>query len=279
MADFFQGLVMGFREGLEAFLIIAIMIRYLSQANKHEYKKHVWTGASLGVLLSVVIGFILFLVSRALGNLDSIAKLWESFASFLALLLVSTFIVWMIKNGSNMVKDIENKIDINLSKFGIITLSFVLIAREGTEIAIFTFAGNYSLISIFIGILASLILVILIFYSLVKVNLRTIFNITLAYLILQAGFLLGYSIHEGMSAFKDLGYLASTNPIFTKLFDLSSTVLNHKTGIIGIPLYVSIGWYSKPEIIQFVVQYTYTGLMFTFWYLQIKKSRNHLKKE
>jgi len=273
MADFYQGLIMGFREGLEAFLIITIMIRYLIQSNKIEYKKHVWTGASLGVLFSIIIGFILFLISKALGNLDSIAKLWESFASFLALLLVTTFIIWMIKNGSNIVKEIEDKIEINLSKVGIITLAFVLVAREGAEIAIFTFAGNYSLLSIFIGIILSLILAILIFYSLVKVNLRTIFNITLAYLILQAGFLFGYSIHEGLSALKDLDYLTSTNLIFTRLFDLSATIFNHKTGLLGIPLYVGLGWYSKPEIIQFVVQYTYTGLVFLFWYLHVMSGK------
>ena len=273
MANFYQGLIMGFREGLEAFLIIAIMIRYLIQSNKHEYKKHVWTGASLGVLLSIIIGFILFLISKALGNLDSIAKLWESFASLLALLLVTTFIIWMIKNGSNIVKEIEDKIEINLSKVGIITLAFVLVAREGAEIAIFTFAGNYSLLSIFTGITISLILVILIFYSLVKVNLRTIFNITLAYLILQAGFLFGYSIHEGLSALKDLGYLASSNPIFTKVFDLSTTIFDHKSGLLGIPLYVGLGWYSKPEIVQFAVQYTYTGFVFLFWYLHAKHSK------
>jgi len=273
MANFYQGLIMGFREGLEAFLVITIMIRYLSQSNKHAYKKYVWTGASLGVLLSIVIGFILFLVSKALGNLDSIAKLWESFASFTALLLVTTFIIWMIKNGSDMVREIEDKINIHLSKLGIITLSFVLVAREGAEIAIFTFAGNYSLLSITIGIFFSLVLVILIFYSLIKVNLRTIFNITLAYLILQAGFLFGYSIHEGLSALKDLSYLNPSDPIFNRLFDLSSTIFNHQTGMLGILLYVGFGWYSRPEIIQFVVQYTYTGLIFLFWYLHVANSK------
>jgi high-affinity iron transporter len=274
MADFYQGLIMGFREGLEAFLIIAIMIRYLIQANKLEFKKYVWTGASLGVLFSVIIGFILFLVSNALGNLDSIAKLWESFASFVALLLVTTFIIWMVKNGSNIVKDIEEKIEVHLSKVGIMTLAFVLIAREGAEIAIFTFAGNYSILSISFGILISLILVILIFYSLIKVNLKTIFTVTLAYLILQAGFLFGYSIHEGLSALKELGYLASSHPIFTKLFDLSSTMLDHKTGLLGIPLYVGLGWYSKPEIVQFVIQYAYTSLIFLYWYRQVVNSKN-----
>ncbi|XMB72250.1 FTR1 family protein [Mycoplasmatota bacterium WC30] len=273
MPEFFPGLIIGFREGLEAFLIIAIIIRFLKKTNRTNSIKYVWRGAFLGVVLSLILGAVLYLISNQLNAVDSVAKLWESIASLFALALVTTFIIWMIKNGSNMAKDIENKLTYTISSTGITFLVFAMVAREGVEVAIFSFAGNYSLLGIFIGILIALALVLLIFYSLVKVNLRLIFNITLAYLILQAGFLLGYSIHEGLSAFKSLGYLEASNPVFTKLFDLSSTALSHKTGWIGIPLYISVGWYSKPEIIQFLIQYTYTISLFVFWIFTVKKSR------
>lgn len=104
-----------------------------------------------------------------------------------------------------------------------------------------------------------------------KINLKILFNITLVYLILQAGFLLGYGIHEGLSALNSLNILASTSPIFIKAFDLSKTIFYHKEGIIGLPLYVLFGWYSKPEIIQFVVQYVYTFIMFFIWHKELKK--------
>lgn len=274
MPEFFPGLIIGFREGLEAFLIISVILRYLKKTNREESIKYVWRGVLLGVILSLFIGGGLYLISNQLSNTDSVAKLWESGASLFALVLVTTFIIWMIKNGSNMTKNIEDKLHFHISNVGITVLAFAMIAREGVEIAIFSFAGSYSLQGIALGILISLVLVILIFYSLVKVNLTVIFNITLIYLVLQAGFLLGYSIHEGLSAFKSLGYLESTNPIFTQLFNLSGTVLDHKTGILGIPLYVSIGWYSKPEIIQFIVQYTYTLSILSFWFFHIKANKN-----
>lgn len=274
MSELFPGIIIGFREGLEAFLIVAIMIRYLKKTNRNESIKYVFQGLGLGIILSLIIGLGLYLLARSMNNIGPVAKLWESGASIFALILVTTFIIWMIKNGSNLNKEVEGKVAKTISNVGIVILTFAFVAREGVEIAIFTFAGNYSLLAISIGILISLVLTISIFFSLVKVNLKVIFNITLVYLILQAGFLLGYAFHEGLSAFKDLGLIESTNPIYTKLFDLSSTVLDHKTGALGIPLYVGIGWYSKPEIIQFLIQYLYTFTMFFYWLKHLKKSKS-----
>jgi len=88
---------------------------------------------------------------------------------------------------------------------------------------------------------------------------------------LQAGFLLGYGIHEGLSALKDIGYLSKDSFIFVKAFDVSNTIFYHKEGIIGLPLYVLTGWYSKPEWVQFIAQYGYTFLMFILWLKQKRK--------
>ena len=161
----------------------------------------------------------------------------------------------------------------NLTPMGIILISSVMVAREGVEIAIFSFAGKYNFLSIFTGILISLVISVLIYFSLLKVNIKTIFNVTLIYLILQAGFLLGYGIHEGLSALKDIGYLSKDSFIFVKAFDVSNTIFYHKEGILGLPLYVLIGWYSKPEWVQFIAQYGYTLLMCIFWF----KTKNKRK--
>ncbi|BCG63177.1 MAG: hypothetical protein methR_P0871 [Methyloprofundus sp.] len=106
----------------------------------------------------------------------------------------------------------------------------------------------------------------LINYSLVKVNLKTIFIITLAYLIIQAGYLLGYSLHEGLSVAKSLTWITEDSLIFNQAFNFSKTIFNHKQGVLGLPLNILFGWYSKPEWLQFIVQYTYTFLMFAYWY-------------
>ncbi len=101
--------------------------------------------------------------------------------------------------------------------------------------------------------------------SLIKVNLSVLFKVTLAYLILQAGFLLGYSLHEGFSALKGYGMIDPNHFVFNKAYNLAGTILSHKDGIFGIPLHVLFGWYSKPEWVQFMMQYVFTVGMFTYW--------------
>jgi len=271
MENFLPGLIMGFREGLEAFLIVVIILQYLKKSGNITFRKNAFSGALVGILASLGIGAILFYISKSIGKMEELSKVWESSASILALILITTFIYWMIKHGRNMIAEVQKQVKTNLSALGIFSITFIMVAREGAEIAIFIFAGKYTLLSIFSGVFAALIFAILIYFSLVKINLKILFNITLVYLILQAGFLLGYGIHEGLSALNSLNIIASTSPIFIKAFDLSKTILYHKEGIIGLPLYVLFGWYSKPEIIQFVVQYVYTFIMFFIWHKELKK--------
>ena len=64
--------------------------------------------------------------------------------------------------------------------------------------------------------------------------------------------------------------ITAENPLLLKAFDLSKTILNHKEGVVGLPLYVSIGWYSKPEWVQFILQYGLTGFLFYYWYTKSK---------
>lgn len=260
--EFLPGFIMGIREGLEAFLIIAIILEYLNKTNREKDKKFVFQGLGYGLITSLVFGVILFGISSLIGNGDTnIAKLWEFGASFFALILITTFIVFMLKNKNNIVSDIRNKISVSVSKKAIILLTLVMVAREGAEIVLFIFASveqlSYATGAIS-GVLLSAVLVFLIYKSLVKVNLKVIFNITLVYLILQAGFMLGYGFHELFSYFKAESIIDSSHWIYTKAYDLSDTFLNHKEKPIGILLYATFGWYSKPEIFQFAIQYIYT---------------------
>ena len=272
MGSFIQALIVAFREGLEAFLIIAILIKFLDKSDNKKLKRNVWQGMFIGIIVSIILGIVLMTISSAIGGIDNTAKLWESSASLIAVSLISTFIIWMIKHGKRIKEHVENKAVLNLSKTGIFLLAMVMVLREGAEIAIFSFAGKYALLPIILGISLSIIAVLLIVYSIVIIKLSTILNVTLAYLILQAGFLAGYAVHEGLSAAKGLGAIAPDNPIFTKAFDLSKTPFEHKEGIIGIPLYVAVGWYSRPEWIQFIIQYGSTTALFVYWYFDRKSA-------
>ncbi|MDA3847243.1 MAG: FTR1 family protein [Vallitaleaceae bacterium] len=274
MFDILPGTIMGFREGLEASLIIVIILQYLKKSNQKSFQKYVLSGAGIGVFLSLCIGAVVYIVSKSIDQLEETSGIWESISSLIALILVTTFIIWMMKHGRTMVSDVHEKVKSNLSPIGVFSIALLMVIREGVEIATFTFAGKYTLGSIMIGTGLALIFSVLVYYSLIKVNLKLIFSITLGYLILQAGFLLGYSVHEGLSSLKTLEILGENNILYTKLYDVSGTIFYHKEGLIGLPLYVLLGWYSKPEIIQFILQYGYSATMFIIWYKIIRKEAN-----
>lgn len=270
MNNLLPGIIMSFREGLEAFLILILIIRFLEKTDNKQLKQSVFYGFFSSAAFSVIIGYLLYFTGKQLENMNEIGKLWESIASLTAVGLVTSFIVWMIKHGSEIRNFVEQKTAINLTKSGIFLVSFILIAREGVEIAIFSFAGQYHYQSIITGVLLSLILSSAIYFSLFKVKISSIFKITLFYLIIQAGYLAGYGIHEGLGALKSLGYSGSDNFLLVKVFDFSHGALNHKDGLAGLPLNILLGWYSKPEWIQFLIQYTLTGSLFIYWFKKNK---------
>ena len=274
MNQFVPSIVMGFREGLEAFLLIAITLQYLSKIEQVHLKPKVAQGVVVGVVVSAVLGLILSVAADSMGGVANMTKAWESIASFFALCLVTFFIVWMIKHGSNIANHIKAGIDKDMSGMGVFLIAFVVMAREGTEIAIFSFAGKYPFEYVAIGLFIALVITILIYRSLIKVDLSIIFKVTIVYLILQAGFLLGYAIHEGLSSLKGYGLIAADSVLFTQAYNLSSNVFSHKQGLVGIPLHAIFGWYSKPEWLQFSVQYVYTGVLLTYWYIASYKIKS-----
>lgn len=92
--------------------------------------------------MSLILGFGLNILSETVIRINQFSKMWESVASLIALLLVTTFILWMINHGRNITVYVEDQVTYNLSKWGIFLISLVMISREGVEIAIFTFAGR-----------------------------------------------------------------------------------------------------------------------------------------
>jgi high-affinity iron transporter len=270
-------LITGFREGMEAFLVIGVMIQYLNKINRSELKKSIQFGMFSGIAGSAIIGLILWGIVIFLGEAGPVvSKLWESLAALLALVFLSTFIYWMMNHGRNMVSEVQTSMKTKLSSAGLMTMAAVMVLREGVEIALFAFTSvNKSsyIIGIFIGLFVSAILAYLVYRSLVKVNLSLIFNITLAYLILQAAYLLGYSIHEFLSASKALELISSDSSILIKLYDFQGTILDHKTGILGVPLNILIGWYSRPERVQFFLQGSYIVVNFLLWSRILKKNK------
>jgi len=255
---------MGFREGLEAFLIIAIIIRYLDKMKQDSFKRNVFLGAGVGIAISLLVGGVLFYLSNIIDSTDRLETIWASVSSFVALALVTTFIIWMIKNGSDMAKHVQNQTALNLSKGGLLMISALMVGREGVEIAIFSFAGGYNAIGTLAGIVVAIGVTLLVYFSLIKVNISIIFNVTLIYLVFQAGYLLGFAIHDGLEALASWNVIAGDSPLLIKAYDLTGTIFAHEEGAIGFPLYIIFGWVSNPEWLQLIGQTVYVGAILAF---------------
>ena len=270
LANMVPGIILGLREGLEAFLIISIMLKYLEKIDRPDLEKPVKLGMLIGIAGSVVIGLAIWgAVALLKGSSENIGKLWESVASIAGLALLSTFIFWMMKHGKTMTTDVQRQVAAKVSRTGIGSLAAVVVLREGVEISLFAFssAGEEAyVIGVVIGVALAAVLAYLIFRSLVRVNLAALFTITLGYLVLQAGYLLGYAVHEFLSALKDLGTTDSGSWVYVKAFNLADTVLDHKTGALGVPLNVLLGWYSRPEWVQACLHYGYVAAMLILWW-------------
>ncbi|MBT3276328.1 MAG: hydrogenase, partial [Spirochaetales bacterium] len=244
-------------------------MKYLEKSGRTELKSSVKVGMVVGLVGSIIIGLILWGgIVLLKGSSDSVGKLWESIASIAGLILLSTFIFWMMKHGKNVSAEVKTQVDGKVSRTGVLGLAAVVVLREGVEITLFAFSlvnERAYIIGILIGVIIAGILAYLIFLSLVKINLGLLFTVTLAYLILQAGYLLGYSIHEFLSAMKSIGRMEPDSSILIKVFNFQDTVLDHKTGGLGIPLNILIGWYSRPEWIQLILHYGYVVGMMIVW--------------
>ena len=193
-------LIIMFREVLEASLIIGILYTYLKKSNNEDSIKMLWGGVGAAILISIIVSVIF--QNFAGGFEGSSSKIFEGIVMILASGVLTTMIIWMAQN-KNISEELENKAKESLSsgfKYGIFTLAFVAVFREGVEIILFLYAiGVKDGISIYpsiIGTALGLAAGYAIFAQGVKIPLKKFFNVTSVFLIFVSAGMLTYGIHE-----------------------------------------------------------------------------------
>ena len=192
-------LIIMFREVLEASLIIGILYTYLNKSGNNDSIKMVWSGVIVAVLSSIIIALIFG--KLAIGLKDSEAKIFEGVVMIIASIVLTTMIIWMARN-KNISEDLKNKAKEAISsgfKYGIFTLAFVAVFREGVEIILLLWGAGkdgINIITSIIGALLGLAGGYAIFIQGVKFPLKQFFNITSVLLIFVAAGMLTYGVHE-----------------------------------------------------------------------------------
>ena len=193
-------LIIIFREVLEASLIIGILFTYLKKSGNDSSMKMLWSGVMVAILISILVS-ILF-QSIAGGFEGSSSKIFEGIVMILASVVLTTMIIWMAQN-KNISEDLKNKAKESLSsgfKYGIFTLAFVAVFREGVEIILFMYAiavkDGISIFPSIVGAVLGLLGGYAIFIQGIKIPLKKFFNITSVFLIFVAAGMFTYGIHE-----------------------------------------------------------------------------------
>ena len=199
------GFLIGFREALEAALIIGVLISLLYRTRRELMAKWVWGGVVLALIASVLtwMTFEIFVGEFSKKN----EELFEGLLYLVAAVLITTVILHVIGHASKEI--LENKAEKAIEireAFGIGLLAFVSVWREGVETVIFIGAGTENsdaITGLFIGIVLAAAIGYVLFATTKNLDIRFMFNVSTSLLIGFAAYLVMKAIHE----FGEIGFM------------------------------------------------------------------------
>lgn len=243
------------REGLEAALIVGIVLGYLRRIGYLEGRRSVWVGVIAAVLASVGLAILIQLVGMELEGRAE--KIFEGATMFLAVGVLTWMIFWMRYQARLIKPSLEQNVQdavVTGTKWGLIFVAFAAVFREGVEMALFLSAaafasdGQGTLIGAGLGLAAALLIGILIYASTAQLNIRLFFNITSVLLLLFAAGLLAHGIHE----FQEAGLIPTVNE---QVWD-TNNVLDENSSL-GRMLKAVFGYNGNPSLEEVVAYFGY----------------------
>jgi high-affinity iron transporter len=218
--------LIGLREGLEAALVVSILITYLVKTNRKANIKFVWLGVFAALGLSLIFGALLTYTRFTLLADFKSQEIFGGVMSIIAVALVTWMIVWMRDTGAKISAELQGKLE-SAIQGGVVTvaaMAFVAVAREGLETALFFFSAVQAagstlepVIGFVLGVSTAAILGYLLYRRAVKINLKNFFTVTGYFLILVAAGVLSYGMHD----LQEAGVLPGLKVL---AFDLSETI-------------------------------------------------------
>ncbi len=252
------------REGLEAALIIGIILAYLVRSDNRQAFKQVWLGTGLAVAVSLIAGAVIFAVA---GELSGRAEeIFEGIAMFLSAGVLTWMVFWMRKQAAGIRGHLQSQVQSALaagSSFGLLALTFIVVVREGVETALFLFATTRieeSAVLSAVGGVLGLAVAVIIGYGLYRgasrLNLRVFFNVTSLLLIVFAAGLLAHGIHE----FQEAGIIPT---VVEHVWDINH-ILPENTGV-GQFLKAIAGYNGNPSLIEVIGYGVYLVTILTLY--------------
>jgi len=200
----FATLLIGLREGLEAALVVGILIAYLRRIGRADVLPRLWAGIGLAVALALGIGAVLTFGAYALTT--QAQELIGGGLSLLAVAMVTWMVFWMQKAGRTMKAALEGGLDRALATGGLwalIAIGFVSVAREGIETTLLLWSmvqsfgdAPLALLGALLGLGIALVIGWLLARGAVRLDLRRFFAWTGGFLVVVAAGVLAYAVMD-----------------------------------------------------------------------------------
>ena len=244
----FASFLITLREGLEAALIVGIVLSVLRKLGQQNRDRSVWLGVGAAVLVSVAAGLVLKALGVAFEGRGE--EIFEGIAMLLAAGVLTWMIFWMQRQGrqvqAELERDVRHAVSIG-SSWALFSLAFVAVVREGIETVLFLTAAAFSttptqtLIGGSLGLVVALILGWLIFAAGKRLDVRAFFRFTSVLLILFAAGLFAHGIHELQEA-------ALLPTLVEHVWDINH-ILDEK-GSVGVFLKALFGYNGNPSLLE-----------------------------
>ena len=255
-------LLLSLREGLEAALIIGIVLGVLLKLKRVDLNKQVWAGAGFAVLASLLVAFMLNLLGLRFEGRGE--EIFEGVAMLLAAGVLTWMIFWMHNTAGNLKQEIEMQTrDAVQGKGGraLFILAFLAVFREGIELALFLLAVQQTssplqtLSGALLGLAGAAVLGWFLFNSTRRLSLRGFFRVTNVLLIIFAAGLVAYGVHE----FNEAGIIP---PVIEHVWDINH-ILNENSQI-GLLLKALVGYNGNPSLTEVIAYLFYVGSIVTY---------------
>jgi len=199
----FSNFLIGLREGLEASLVVGILVAYLVKTDRRDKLTPLWAGVAFAIVVSLAFGAVL-----TYGSSTMTFEAQEAFGGTLSIIAVG-FVTWMVfwmkRTARSMKGELHGKLDhaLAIGPWALAATATIAVGREGLETALFlwtniqaTGSSTEPILGAVLGLAAAVVLGYLIYRQAIAINLSKFFTITGALLIVVAAGVLAYGFHD-----------------------------------------------------------------------------------